>query len=223
MSGDAHASLLKMHEFVIEDYPTREDIQQVEQQFQVETAAMTATTTQRQNGYRFISHDQKRIIQARLDGFTFSWLAPYENWEVFSQEAKKIWEIYVQTIVKVQIIGIAVRYINRLDLPLPLEDFKNYLRTLPEISPDLPQGLSEYFMRLQMPQEDIGALLFINETIIPPKKDDFLSIVLDIELYSHTEIGQATADYWKVLDQLRIRKNEVFEACITDEMRALLR
>ena len=33
-----------------------------------------------------------------------------------------------------------------------------YLRTVPEVAPGLPQGLSRYFMRLEIPHEDEGAL-----------------------------------------------------------------
>ena len=67
---------------------------------------------------------------------------------------------------------LAVRYINRIDVPSPGIDLKQYFRTSPEISPDLPQELSGYFMQLTLPQPDLGGAVLINQAIIPPPKPD---------------------------------------------------
>ena len=36
-------------------------------------------------GLRFMSADEKQILQVKTDGFTFSRLKPYEQWEVISR------------------------------------------------------------------------------------------------------------------------------------------
>src|SRR5207253_4384748 len=100
-------------------------------------------------GYTFTSSDGLQAFQSRLDGFTFSRLAPYNGWESFCSEARRLWNIYREVTQPQAVTRAAVRYINRLDLPLPIRDLKDYLRTVPEVSPDLPQGLSGYFMQLQ--------------------------------------------------------------------------
>jgi uncharacterized protein (TIGR04255 family) len=75
-------------------------------------------------------------------------------------------ETEAQSVTKPKLINrLALRYVNRLDLPLPVGDLKYYLRTVPEVSPDLPQGLSGYFMQLQIPQEDISAILILNQAL----------------------------------------------------------
>jgi uncharacterized protein (TIGR04255 family) len=116
-----------------------------------------------------------------------------------------------------------VRYINRLDLPLPLEDFKDYLRTVPEVSSDLPQGLSGLLMQLAIPQEDIGALLLLNEALLPSPDPDTVSILLDIDLFRELETSIDEEELWRTLDQFRVRKNYVFEACITERTKELIR
>jgi uncharacterized protein (TIGR04255 family) len=77
-----------------------------------------------------------------LDGFAMSRLAPYENWNAVRDEARRLWDIYRSIAKPSKLIRLAVRYINRIDMPLPLGDFKDYLRTVPDVSPDLPQGLA---------------------------------------------------------------------------------
>jgi uncharacterized protein (TIGR04255 family) len=178
-------------------------------------AQVSATAGSQQIGYLFHSGDGKQIYQARLDGFAMSRLAPYESWNALRDEARRLWNVYRAAAKPSKITRLAVRYINRIDIPLPLGDFKEYLRTLPEVSPDLPQQLAGYFMQLVIPQEDIKSLALINETIIDPANQNVVSVVLDIDIFRTTEPPSNEKDIWDCFEQLRERKNEVFEACIT--------
>ena len=53
----------------------------------------------------------------------------------------------------------ALRYINRINIPLPFTDFKQYLRTTPEIARELPQGLSTFLMRLVIPMDHFESIV----------------------------------------------------------------
>lgn len=214
------ATLIDVHSSIKTDYPMRQDFLMLQGQM-VAGASVGATASQTQVGYIFSSSDQKQILQARLDGFTFSRLAPYDRWETFRTEAQQLWSIYQSVTNPHRINRLALRYVNRLDLPLPFGDFKDYLRTVPEVSPDLPQGLSGYFMQLQMPQEDIRAMLILNQALIPPLNPDVVSILLDIELGRDIELPDTEA-VWDVLEQLHTHTDQVFEACITDRTRELI-
>ena len=206
-----------------EDYPTRQNRIAVEGQFTTDLNAPPATASRTHIGYSFTSVDKRQVVQARLDGFTFSRLAPYENWESFRDEARQWWDIYRTMVKPEEVVRVAVRYINRLDFPLPLKDFADYLRTVPEVSPELPQLLSNYFMQLQIPQEDLKGMLILNQTIVPPPDADVVSILLDIDLFREDDIPDKENEMWQFFEQLRIRKNEVFEACITERTRGLIR
>ena len=52
-----------------------------------------------------------------------------------------------------RVVRMAVRYINRLDLPGPGVDLKEYLKTWPEASADLAQPLASFLMQLDDPAE----------------------------------------------------------------------
>ena len=218
-------SLREIQHSIKSDYPIDEDIVVAQGQFQAGSKVI-ATASESPVGYRFSSEDKKRILQARLDGFTFSQLEPYHTWKVLRDEAQRLWKVYSSVTQPKTIRRVAVRYINRLDLPFdsssPL-DFKDYLKTVPEVSPTLPQGLSDYFMQLQIPQEDLQASLILNEAMLPLVKQDTVSVLLDIDLYSEVEFPADSDAAWDLLERFRKRKNEVFEACITDETRELLK
>ncbi|HEY9871927.1 MAG TPA: TIGR04255 family protein [Candidatus Obscuribacterales bacterium] len=218
--GVTLATLIDVHSIIKADYPMRQELM-IFQGKMVAGASVGATASQTQTGYGFSSSDRKQTFQARLDGFTFSRLAPYDRWETFRGEAQRLWSIYQSATNPKRISRVALRYINRLDLPFPFEDFKDYLRTVPEVSPDLPQGLSGYFMQLQIPQDDLRAMLVLNQAIIPPPSPDVVSVLLDIDLGREIELPDTEAA-WDVLEQLHTRTDQVFEACITDLTRELI-
>lgn len=205
------------------EYSKRGELVNLENQIHIGQDGTSVAASQTVFGYRFSSADNRQIIQARLDGFSLTRLAPYEKWEIFRDEARRLWSLYQVATNTKNVTRVAVRYINRLDLPLPLNDLKEYLLTAPEISPKLSQALSDYFMQLQIPQEDVGGTLVLIEAIIPPSKDNFVSVLLDIDLFSNIVFSSTEDGLWNLLEAFRIRKNEIFEACITDKTRELLK
>jgi uncharacterized protein (TIGR04255 family) len=184
---------------------------------------VSASARQSAVGYVFKSADDLYLLQALQNAFSFHRLAPYDRWETFRDEARRLWEAYGRIARPSGISLIAVRYINRLDLPLPFGDLKEYLRTFPEVSSDLSQTLSGYLMRLDIPQEDLGAMLHLSEVVIPPPRDGVASIVLDIELTrDFPDPTQDEQEIWQTLEAFRARKNLIFEACITDRTREVI-
>lgn len=184
---------------------------------------LVASAQQEHTGYGFTSADQKQVVQVRIDGFTFSRLAPYEHWTAFRDEARRLWLLYRERVVPDEILRIALRYINRFDLPGPRIELKDYFRTTPEISPELPQSLSGFFLRLVIPQDDLKGQLLINQTIAPPAKPDVVSVILDIDLFRNSDVPNDETAIWDYFELLHDRKNHVFEACITDRARELIR
>jgi uncharacterized protein (TIGR04255 family) len=208
------------------DYPIVEPMILAEGQFQT-SPEVTATAHQSTVGYFFSSQDHKKILQSHQKGFTFRQLAPYETWEVLRDEARSLWNAYNAVTQPNTIQQVSIRYINQLDLPLDPSgslDFQDYLRTVPEISTALPnQDLSGYFMQLQFPQRDLDAQLILNEAVLPRVIPNVVSVLLDLYLFSEVDFSPGTEEVWDLLGKFRDRKNEVFEACITDKTRELLK
>src|SRR5207248_752209 len=132
---------------------------------------------------------------------------PYESWEKFRNDARHVWEIYKDICKPVDMTRVAIRFINRLDLPGSGVELKDYLRTVPEVAPDLPQGLSGFFMQLQIPQEDLNCMLIINETFVPSNHPNLVSVMLDFELFCNRIWRSDDEEVWHFLEKLRYRKN----------------
>ena len=176
------------------------------------------------SGFLFRSKDGLRIFQATLQGFTFNRLAPYNSWEEFSNDARNLWEIYKDICKPAFVTRAAVRYINRIDIPVegPIK-LQDYLKTAPDIASGLPQkNLSSFFMQLQIPQEDLNCMLVINETLALPPSPGFISVIFDIDLFRQQAWQSDDEDIWDFLTQLRERKNQVFRESITEKTEELI-
>lgn len=176
------------------------------------------------NGYVFTSSDNKKIVQARMDGFTFSKLKPYDNWDAFSKEAKKLWEKYIKTAKPIGISRVALRYINLIELPHPAGDFKEYFLTGPEIVSGLPQGLAEFFMRLVIPDIKTQNTAIIIETVDASKlTESIFPLIFDIDVFRLVNITPEDSNLWKVFESLREYKNQIFMSSFTKKTKELFK
>lgn len=214
--------LLGVRTLLGEAYPNHEEFRSVLMQF---APGSSVTSTEQVVGYRFLNNDGNRIALVRRDGLSFSWLAPYDRWESFRAQARRVWESYSSVFNPTQITRVGVRYVNQIDIPVSLGhgiELDDYFRTGARIAPELPQQLDAYFVRLQLPLSRLKGMLIITQTGVPPRSPLTVSALLDIDaVVSGVPVDVATA--WKIVDDLRAEKNLAFEACITDRVRNLIK
>lgn len=184
------SSLRKISQRLGESYSKVEAINAATGQIQL-VPEIRASASSTHIGYSFHSHDGVYVCRTRTNGFTMSHLSPYDKWDAFREETRRISNFYRDQTNPVRINRVAVRYINRIDIPLPLVDFKDYLLTVPEIAPKLPQGLTGFFLQLSIPFPDIVSTAIINETIVEPHRSDIVSVVLDIDIFRTSALPTA--------------------------------
>ncbi len=212
-----------IHPLINDCFPSKEPL--IAGSFMLQAApSLTVNASQQHNGFMFRSKDNLKVFQATLSGFTFNRLTPYESWEEFRDDARYLWQIYKDICKPVSVTRAAVRYINQLNIPTKeLDDLREYLSTVPEVASALPQKqLSSFFMQLQIPQIDLDCMLIINEALVPPTAPEFVSIILDFDLFREQIWQSDDEDVWRFLETLRERKNQVFEASITEKTRRLI-
>lgn len=181
-------------------------------------------TSQAPLGYLFSSPDGKQVVQARRNGFGFSRLKPYQDWHSLSAEARRLWKLYSGLAKPEKVTRIGLRYINRLELPLPFGDFKEYILTGPEIAAGLPQGLSTFFFRAVIPDETIEGFVTITETIEEVDGSrGILPLILDIDVFRLGSFPVADDKLWPMFQQLHDLKNRVFFRSITDKAKELFK
>jgi uncharacterized protein (TIGR04255 family) len=174
-------------------------------------------------GVRFDSADKKWVILLRQDVFSLSRLEPYDSWENLLEMAGKVCHS-LRLAERITSVGrIALRTINRLDLPLPMSDFRTYLRTSPEVSPDLPQMLSSVFMNLVLPEVGVDVSATIIEATVQASKPNTAAMILDIDVFQERNLSPALDFIWQRFGELHDCRNALFEGCITDATRDLFK
>lgn len=166
-------------------------------------------------GYFFKSEDEKNIAQFRVDGFTFNRLQPYLNWETVLSEAKNLWKLYLSKAEPEVITRIAVRYINRLELRLPINDFSEYITAPPTVPDSLPQEVSQFLTKVVIHEGDITANII--QTLDKSPKPDHIRIILDIDVFIFNELGIRMEDIWTDFEKLHKMKNRIFFESITEK------
>ncbi len=208
--------LATFHESILDRYPTKRERSHWETQFELQPGGMAGVKQSQGgvDGYLFISKDETEIVQARRDGFTFNKLKPYVSWMEFRTEGKRLWDHYREIASPVSASRIALRYINKIDLPLPV-DLKEYIRTTPEIAPALPQALSGFFMRLVLPFEKRNCTGIITLTLGDPQRPDCVALVFDIDVYREGTFNAQDEMIWTFMEDLRNTKNDIFFKSLT--------
>jgi len=211
------------YDFVKDRFPEKQERKFFRAEFKLsrEITSASVPTSSETVGYLFRSPIENKIVQARLDGFTFNKLKPYENWKLFSSEARRLWDLYLQIANPLRITRIAARYINRIVVPLPMKDFKEYILTIPEIAPNLPQALAHFFMRLVIPNPEIQATAVVIETMENPVDNQRLPLILDIDVWRETVYEDNQPEMWDDFEKLRVFKNDVFFNSITEKTKEL--
>jgi len=221
-SGLAPLSLAACQDSVRTDYPTKRELKAAFAQFEM-GPQLAASATSQDLGFAFINPDGKQLFQVRTNGFTANRLAPYSRWETFSEEARKLWKIYREVAKPTRITRIALRYINRFDIPVSPVELKDYFHTSPEVERGLPQSIAGFFMQILLPLEDVKSSVTIVETIVEPPQRGIVVVVLDLDLFRTEELPESDEELWKLFEVLRVKKNVVFDTCITEKTKELIR
>lgn len=168
-------------------------------------------------GYLFKSRDKLQLVQFRRDGFTLNRLKPYTRWESVTTEAKDLWNIYCKNASPKLVSRIAVRYINHLNIPLPVTDFRDYLTAPPPVPESAPQVVRSFLTRVVVHDSEKQLDANITQAMERSIKPDFINIIIDIDAYKSGGFDIQTEEIWEILNQLRHLKNTIFFGSITEK------
>jgi uncharacterized protein (TIGR04255 family) len=218
------ARLEAFHAQIRDDYPVKQGRVQWQGQIELGQERVAQEVRRGAQGFLFRSPDDMRIVQARQDGFTFNWLKHYDSWEALRDEAQRHWERYRETFRPEAVTRLGLRYVNRIEIPMPFSDFREYVKTAPDVAAGLPQGLAALFMRLEIPDEKRGLMAIITETLQPPVDEGKrLPFIFDIDIVRGATFEPASPAIWETLGQMREYKNEIFFTSITERAKELFR
>lgn len=166
-------------------------------------------------GYLFLSKDEKTIVQFRIDGFTFNRLAPYTSWEDLYPQAMRAFSLYTELAPPFRIDRAAVRYINRLQMQLPITNMAEYLTSLPPVPDGLPTEVWESLSRVVTIDSAKGLMCAVGHQISRSEDPRLLTVIVDIDTFCQRTI--APGELQEIYCGLRELKNTAFFSCVTEK------
>lgn len=161
--------------------------------------------------------DQSAAVQVRRDGFAFSQLQPYPDWDQFIASALEQWAIFAECLGVEAPFSVFIRFINRVSYPV--EGFK----------------LSRYFEHPPLPPAgtDWGFRFFRDHRVYSPQSGDYLidsalstagdsdagksvDFLLDLTISPLLSLAESGDSLERLLPEMRRLKNEVFFATFTE-------
>jgi uncharacterized protein (TIGR04255 family) len=210
-------ALRTLSESISADYPQCGTVVQAHFQFKPQEPN-TAPIERQELGFRCSNAENNRIVQFRVNGFTYNWLKPYSTWEELRAVSEKYWRMFNEAVRPVGVNRLSLRYINDVELPLPLKDFGEYLTADPKVPTELPQAMSNFLTRVGIVDEVENIDATITQVFEGVTNPAVARIILDIEASKLVNfVPDQYEKIWSILDTLRDFKNTIFFSTLTEK------
>lgn len=180
------------------------------------------TQVSKELGHRRSTPDISEIALIWPSAFIVSQLAPYPGWDTFFARFVRDWKVWKRISVFRNVIQIGVRYINRIDVPIEngIIEESEFLNVYPR-TPTSFGYLHGYGVQARLYVDDIDCNLNITSSAVPSPLIGHGSFLLDIDVFKTSNPPQNDREIHELLNRIRVKKNETFEACITNRAREL--
>lgn len=212
----AAADFEQFHQLISADYPGSKTRQGVEVKIDLDGGKTEQLSIL--SGFLFSSADGTQVVQSKVDGFSFSRLKPYQDWDTMFREAWRLWVAYRNRFCPDRIIRLSTRFINRLDIPGTNIDFDDYLLVGPRIPEGAPQQLSSFSTSVEIPsigENTVGRVRYVFESATIT---DVAPLLLDIDVIRECDIAPDADEYVQAtIAKLRPIKNILFFGSLTEK------
>lgn len=169
------------------------------------------------------SDDGKSIIQPRQDGFSYNRLNPYTSWNDIKPKAVKYWNLYKDFFNPLEVTRLAVRYINKLSLPIkcesPISDYSEYISTIPSIPSKMNNTCKHFFMRLVIPHKSNESHAII--TVLQPeekKQHENIPMIFDVDVILEKTFKISDETIWDHIEELKKYENSIFFESLEEKL-----
>ncbi len=216
--------LLSVQEKFATYYPQHQAISNLKLRVNVDAEKKSKATAavDEEVGHRRATSDMTQLLVLFPATLIVSQLAPYPGWDEFFGRFARDWKHWHRYMGFRQVKRIGVRYINRIDIPVTgeLVEHEEYLNVFPKV-PDTFGPMNAYGVQTSFHMADIGCNLVLNSAAVPSPLLNHAAFVIDQDISKEAEPPQSEKDIHALLNKIRLRKNQIFEACVSNKTRGL--
>lgn len=201
----------------------REEVQ-FEIQTRFEGPEPTATTRSAPVRLLLTTEDGTGLAGVGLGVLSVHVLKPYPGWDEFQGRIKAAVDQLQDEIKAVDLLEVAIRYIDRIALPavegLNLID---YFTAIPRRPIDMPGQLTAYQLITEAHDPDTGTVAVLTTSAVPPGPGESFVMLYDLNLLRRYPPDQPLplADYLAVLNELHERQYRIFMDSVTNKAKEL--
>lgn len=178
-------------------------------------------------GVQLMSENKRRIVKVEPDKLTVHMLKPYQDpdlkvsgWEDFKSRISVALKAYWRVAKPEAICRVGIRYINKIIISEREADIKEYLQmTLPNIE-KLPKKLTRFVSQVEYDYEN-RVRLILSQGYAGVSQENSTELLLDLDIIWSPPEPVLQEEALAMVDDLRTREREAFEAIITDKTREL--
>ena len=202
-----------------DEFPTKQQRRDFQTQIEIKDGKLVSPRVDSSafGGVRLANADQTIYVQFRPDGLTLNNLQAYVGGDRLIDKTLALWEFLVARAKPGSVSRVALRYINRLELPLSQGDkFTRYLTSPPELPEGAPQLISEFISRIVGHDERRQATAVVIQKLTKEQAGRPV-ITIDVDVFRNGDFSVDSSALRAILDPLRMLKNETFFSLLTDE------
>ncbi|MDQ6950426.1 MAG: TIGR04255 family protein [Mariprofundales bacterium] len=202
----------------LSDYPDVQSLKMMQHELKV-TAGQRPEQAVRDLGWRGLrceTEDKLQVAQFYRDGFTFSRLQPYENWDIFCKEAMRLWRCHQSIAKPEQVDRLGIRFINRIRAPQHPIELDDYLTAAPQAPAaiDFPFVSFLHQDSFQIPEHPYRV-----DVVKTVQEMAGTWLILDIDVFTTQPIDANKLEDLPYLREMRWLKNKFFFSSITEKVK----
>ena len=202
-----------------DEFPTKEQRRDFEAKIEIKDGKIVSPRVGSSafGGVRIVNVDQTIYVQIRPDGFTLNNMKVYMGGDQLIDKALTLWELLVERTTPEMVSRVALRYINRLELPLKQsDDFAQYLTSSPKLPEGAPRLVSQFLSRIVGHDERRQATAIVIQQL-KEQQGKQPTVTVDVDAFRMGNFPVDSAALREILGSLRMLKNETFFSLLTDE------
>jgi len=217
LSSKDAATFIDFHTYIKNDFPTEQkgDHKNINLDNTNDGNIKATITKQYVKDYKFISADKKNVLLVSKERFSLNVQDNYTTWRDFVSKFKELWELFTTHIItsdQVNIKGISIRYINRIELEEVNNPSAYFNTTIYATEGVIPENVTSYMMHYRVLTPENIELLITQG--IEPRTTKVSPYLFDIDVIKNNLTNNE--DIWSLFENLRRQKNKVFFSNITD-------
>ena len=173
------------------------------------------------DGVQFISKDKTQNLVIGRDRLTYERHGNYPGWEKFTTEPIKLWDLFQEELGKVELTGLSLRYVNRINLPIDFHDISKYFTTYIE-STTGTHTINSFQIRYTAVEPENNLTQHVGHVLEPPIEDKY-PYLFDIDVIYTSEVENEFKKIWEIFNLLRNKKNYIFNDGLSDKTKTLIR